>query len=174
MKLIGLTGKARSGKDTVGAYLCKQRGFVRTAFADPVKEAVRYIFGLSYKQTWGDELKEVPVEPWGITPRRMMQLLGTECVKPHFGDDIWCKRWKLTYDQLDGDNVVVTDVRFDHEAAFLRNLGAIIVEVYRGEALTGEAAAHSSEAGLSLPPDFTVFNNGSFEDLYRAIDEVLK
>lgn len=40
MHIIGLTGYAQSGKDTVANYLVKTHGFTRIAFADPMREAM--------------------------------------------------------------------------------------------------------------------------------------
>jgi dephospho-CoA kinase len=36
--IIGLTGYARTGKDTVASVLVKDFGFERIAFADPIRE----------------------------------------------------------------------------------------------------------------------------------------
>lgn len=124
MKLIGITGKARSGKDTAAKILCLNHGFVRMAFADPLKMAAQQMFGLTHAQTWDDRLKEVVIERWGKTPRQIFQLLGTECVKPFFGEDMWVRRLDLNYQVLkDSDNVVITDVRFDAEHSYLKQRG---------------------------------------------------
>jgi len=45
-KLIGIAGSAGSGKDTFAAPLVN-RGFIKAAFADNLKEMCRVIFGLS-------------------------------------------------------------------------------------------------------------------------------
>jgi dephospho-CoA kinase len=58
MKLIGITGKARSGKDTIARHLWAQHAFTRIAFADPLKLAAQSIFGLTHDQTWNDDLKK--------------------------------------------------------------------------------------------------------------------
>lgn len=175
MKLIGLTGKARSGKDSVAKMLTLQHGYIRTSFADPLKAAAQHIFGLSYRQTWCDDVKEVEIPRWGMTPRRIFQLLGTEAIKPAFGVDVWFKRWKMGFDAIkDTDNVVVTDVRFDLERDELYKLGAIIVEIRRGEGLNGSAGEHSSEQGLSAPPDFIIENDGTLEDLQVKVEALVK
>jgi hypothetical protein len=62
----------------------------------------------------------------------MLQLLGTEATKPVFGDDIWLKRWFLSYSAVrDTDHVVVPDVRFDVEADAIRRLGGTIIHIVR-------------------------------------------
>jgi dephospho-CoA kinase len=38
--IIGLSGYARSGKDTVAELLCLNYGFRRISFADPMREAI--------------------------------------------------------------------------------------------------------------------------------------
>lgn len=175
MKLIGITGLARSGKDTVARYLWAEYAYTTIAFADPLKLATQHIFGLTDEQTWKDHLKEVTIPYWNMSPRQMFQLLGTEAVKGTFGDDTWCKRWKICYDVLSGtDDIVVPDVRTDVEAAMLRSLGGVIIELTRNDSgLSGSTGAHSSENGLSTFPDYEVTNNGTIQDLHDAVDAVL-
>ena len=166
MKLIGITGKARSGKDTIAQMLFAQHAFTRIAFADPLKLAAQQMFGLSTEQTWGDHKKEEVIPYWGMSPRQMFQLLGNEAVKPVFGADIWIKRWSMSYATLkDTDDIIVPDVRFDHEASHIRSLGGVIVEVLRGPGLVGSTGDHVSERGLSTLPEYTIDNNGTLEDL---------
>lgn len=171
MKLVAFVGKARAGKDTAASHLRLEHGFARLAFADPLKRAAREMFGLSHGQTWGDDLKEVVIPLWNMTPRRMFQLLGTEASKPFFGEDIWIKRLAMHHEAIkDTDDVVITDCRFDSEADWVRANGGVIVEIRRGTTLQGEAAAHISEAGLRLPPDYIIDNTGTLEELYARID----
>ena len=166
MKLIGITGKARSGKDTIARMLFAQHAFTRIAFADPLKLAAQQIFGLSKEQTWGDHKKEEVIPYWGMSPRQMFQLLGNEAVKPVFGADIWIKRWSMIYATLkDTDDIIVPDVRFDHEASHIRSLGGVIVELQRGIGLVGSTGDHASERGLSTLPEYTIDNNGTLDEL---------
>lgn len=176
-KLIGLTGKAGAGKDTVADYLWERDGFIKIAFADALRAAGTHIFGLGLGSFIDRDLKEAEVEYWGMSPRRMLQLLGTEATKPVFGDDIWLKRWNLSYQAVrDTDPVVVPDVRFDVEAAAIRSLGGVIVHIVRpGASLAGEAAQHASEAGV-WPEDGDIYlmNDGSICDLHHKVDKMLE
>lgn len=175
MKLIGITGKARSGKDTIAKHLFTQYGFTRIAFADPLKLAAQQMFGLTREQTWNDDLKEQIIPFWGKSPRQIFQLLGTEASKPVFGDDIWVKRWQLTYTMFcNTDHVVVPDVRVDIEADALRALGGVIIEVRRGTGLVGSTGNHVSERGLSTLPEFVIDNSGSIEDLHRQVERIVE
>lgn len=171
-KIIGIAGKARSGKDTIANYLWHQYGFTRTAFADPIKLAAAHMFGLSREQTWDDSLKEQVIPYWGMSPRRMFQLLGTEASKPVFGDDIWVKRLQLTLSGLRGDDFVIPDVRHELEAEMIRKEGGIILHLYRDNAQA--VAAHSSEVGIAVhPDDYQMENNGTLQDLYRRVDHLI-
>ena len=175
MKLIGITGKARSGKDAVAKFAWAQYGFTRIAFADPVKMAAQAKFGLTTEQTWRDDLKEVVIPHWGMTPRQMFQMEGTEAGRNVFGGDLWIKRFMLSYNLLKHtDDIIVPDVRFDNEAEALRSLGGIIIEVRRGQAgLSGSAGAHVSESGLSLPADYVIENNGTLEELHEKFEAIV-
>ena len=174
-KLIGLAGKAGAGKDTVADYLWEKEGAIKIAFADALRSAATSIFGLGPVNFLDRDLKEEEVKYWGMTPRRMLQLLGTEATKPVFGDDIWLKRWFLSYSAVrDTDHVVVPDVRFDVEAEAIRHLGGTIVHIVRpGAGLSGAASGHSSEAGIELRNgDMYLSNRGSVEDLRHKVDEL--
>ena len=175
MKLIGITGKARSGKDAVAKFAWAQYGFTRIAFADPVKMAAQAKFGLTAEQTWRDDLKEVVIPHWGMTPRQIFQMEGTEAGRNVFGGDLWIKRFMLSYNLLKHtDDIIVPDVRFDNEASAIRSLGGIVIEIRRGVAgLTGASGAHVSESGLSLPADHVIDNNGTLEELYAALDTIV-
>ena len=177
MKLIGLTGKARSGKDTIATYLWTRYAYTRVAFADPLKAAAQEVFGLTDDQTWNPELKETIIPYWAMSPRTMFQLMGTEVLQPVFGTDVWIKRWLINYKLLcDTDHIVVPDVRREEEAAAIIDRGGVIVRVERAEAgLTGESGKHSSESGI---PDsmvkFVIHNNSSLGELERQVDALIE
>lgn len=51
--IVGISGLAGSGKDTCADFFVRNHGFVKVAFADPLKRIVREVFGFSYDQLWG-------------------------------------------------------------------------------------------------------------------------
>lgn len=172
-KLIGIAAKARSGKDTVATYLWEKYGVTRIAFADPIKVAAQSMFGLTHDQAWNDSLKETVIPYWGLSPRQMLQQLGTDASKPVFGPDIWIKRWAMSYSTLmETDDIVVPDVRCDLEASYLRMLGGVIIHLERPDAQA--VSSHISEAGVTVhPEDRYIINNGTLEDLYAKVEIVL-
>lgn len=145
--IIALSGKSGSGKDALAKFIC-ERGYERVAFADKLKTAAGVIFGLTTEQTHG-ALKNTPDQFWGVTPRNIMQRLGTEALRGAFGPDIWIRAMLRDMDPT--KNYVVTDMRFKSEAEAMVKAGAVMVRVERPEnpcALTGEAAEHPSETDL--------------------------
>ncbi len=174
MTLIAITGKAGSGKDTAAKLLAKgPKDYHRLALADPLKDAAAAIFGLSRDSLDDPALKEVQVEYWGMSRREMLQQLG-DAVREKFGDDVFVRRWELSYNRLKGLNVVITDCRADIEADRFRELGGHIVAVMRGVGLTGSTGTHWSERGLSAPPDLTIDNTGDMAQLESEVQRILK
>lgn len=107
-----------------------------------------------------------------LTGREYLQFLGTEAGRRVFGDFFWIdqvlpsgangqREREIMYPGV--DFVVVTDVRFDNEAARIENIGGTVVEISR---LGCEGDGHASEAGVSENfIDYTVFNNSTVEAL---------
>jgi hypothetical protein len=87
-------------------------------------------------------------------------LFGTEFCRKLFKDDIWVRKAFDNYDPK--VHTIITDVRFDNEAEYIKNLGGIIIKVVRGEE---KIAEHSSERGVSDQfIDKIIFNNGTKVD----------
>lgn len=51
--ILGLCGLAGAGKDTVADFLVKDHGFVKVAFADPLKRICKEVFDFTDQQLWG-------------------------------------------------------------------------------------------------------------------------
>jgi hypothetical protein len=120
--IIGLGYRARAGKDTVADHLVRGHGFTRVAFADNLKTAARAIFHLTDEQLYGDR-KELIDPRWGLTPRDILQRLGTEGVRNVFGSHVWRKSLFLGLEP--GRDYVVTDVRFPDEVQEVKDAGGV-------------------------------------------------
>lgn len=170
--LIGITGKAGAGKDELAKILCGKHGFKRTAFADPLKAAAAVAFGIdgSMFHTQGGKI-EFDWD-WHMTNRRILQDFG-ETMCQRFGADFWVKRWLMEYRAL--QDIVVTDVRKDIEATAIQKLGGVIIQINRECAgLQGDEANHVSERGVSQGlVDWTIFNDGSLDDLADEANKLL-
>lgn len=176
MYLLGITGKARAGKDTAALYFLRHHGYCRAAFAEPLKDMAAALTMDPLGYFHHDEFKEQEV-PWlGMTRRRVMQIIGNDALKPHFGNDIWSRHMEQ---RLDGElaeehGVVISDVRFDAEAQMITRRGGFILEIRRdGAALTGDAAAHASEQGINPDIiDFSVDNDGTLGELHAELRKI--
>lgn len=172
--LIGLTGRAGSGKNTVAEMLAGAGGSQRVriaAFADPLYECVSTITGIPADRLRDRAVKEAVV-PWlGKSPRQMLQLLGTEWGRDSVHPEIWVRSlmWRIEVWLDAGDDVIVTDVRFDNEAEAITSAGGEVWRIVRPgwECLAGRTAEHSSEAGVSDTLVARVVDNDGDVDLLR-------
>jgi hypothetical protein len=178
--LIGLTGKAGAGKDTAALALIAD-GFHEYAFAEPMKEAAKILMG------WGDDhvhdtvLKDTIDPLYGVSPRRVLQTLGTEWGRELIHKDIWLLRAKEHIRQVrrayPTADIVITDVRFNNEARFIQENGGIVLEVVRPPTSGGgkEVEAHESEAGVFNGYIIHYLtNNGTVDQLHDMIRKVVE
>ena len=97
--LVGISGLAGSGKDTVANLLGKHHGFVSVSLADPMKRILQDLFAFSEDQLWGpSERRNVPdrryprtkdgLDEGYLTPRHALQQLGTEFGRACY-QDVW-------------------------------------------------------------------------------------
>lgn len=179
MKLIGLSGAAGAGKDTVASMLLDNVCGHQRAFAAPLKAAAAQMFGLTREQMEDRELKEKLVPFWGKSPREILQLLGTECGRDVFGTDIWTKRADLTLEQILAEDrsesfaaevLVWTDVRFADEAEWIHRHGGVVIEIRRSAAIPVGVKGHRSAAPLPAEcVDWTIYNESSKEALASQV-----
>lgn len=161
MRLIGIAGQARSGKDTLASYLLDNLGYdwSRSSFADPIKNMLNVI-GVDCS----DNAKAVIDDSYGVTPRHMMQTLGTEWGRTLIDNDIWVK----AFARLNaGMCVIVPDVRFENEADLVRQHGVLIHLTGRG----GIAGNHVSENPIGFKDgDIVIDNSRDLAWLYAQVD----
>ena len=176
-KIVGLTGFARSGKDTTAAILVAEYGYTRVAFADGVRSMALSVDPLLY----GDIRLSSVVRAVGWEKakdtipevRRLLQAIGTEGVRDHIGPDSWIIACKRIIDEIDGP-VVVTDARFPNESSAIHSWGGTMVRIIRlnddgSEFDSGVSRSHPSEASIpSLPTDFTI-EASSVEELEAKV-----
>lgn len=161
MRLIGIAGPARAGKDTLCSYMLDNLDgiWLRSSFADPLKEMLRAI-GVDCS----DDAKAVVSDDYGVTPRHMMQTLGTEWGRHMIDGDIWVK----AFARLNaGKCVIVPDVRFENEAELVREHGVLIHLVGRG----GIEGNHVSENAIEFKPgDIVIDNSRDLAWLHGQVD----
>jgi hypothetical protein len=168
MKIIGVAGKKRSGKDTLADRL-EEHGYEKYGFADNIKRACEEIFDFSDEELWGDKKEEIN-EYWGFTPRHALQVFGTDLFRDKFGDDIWIRSLFRDLQNDDPDKVVITDVRFPNEVEAIQKSGGIVVWIDASERLS-ESDDHESETALDdyLGFDYTISNNGTKQQFRKKV-----
>lgn len=173
MLILGLGGKAGSGKTTAARFLASY-GFKEIAFADSLKESASLLFGFNQEQTNGF-LKEVIDPRLGKSPRMVMQQFGDACRQ------IWPEVFvSAVRRKLFGpyDRVVVSDIRFFNEAEALSRLGAMLVRIERpGAGAQNGIESHASEYELDAWDGWSsvIVNSGCSRELfYRQIGYLLQ
>lgn len=205
--IIGLVGFAGSGKGTVGDILVDRYDYSKLSFADAVKDATSAIFGWPRNLLEGDtdasrKFREEKDDFWSarfgydVTPRHMLQLMGTEAGREVFHTDLWVhtveRRIKYKQEWEFETNFVIPDVRFPNEIEAIRKMGGFVVRVKRGDEpewyeaamkanKTGDlndiinADVHFSEwAWIGQSFEYEISNNGSLAMLEGDVDHLLK
>ncbi len=174
--IIGITGRAGAGKDSIADILVRERGFVKVSLADEMKRTCANWFQWGNETLWGpSERRNAPhARLGGLTARHALQQLGTEFGRACY-ENLWIdialraarklEQGGYHYTQsggleyagevltgfpiLSGRAVVIPDVRFENEAIAIEQAGGRVIVVTRedGARLEGAAAAHVSELG---------------------------
>ena len=165
--IIGLSGYAQSGKDTVAELLCLNYGYHRISFAQPMRDAL-----MRLNPKVGTEPLAHLVEDFGwevakqnLEVRRLLQVFGTEIGREMFGESFWID---IAFKQIKQERVVFADVRFPNEAQAIVDKGGQVWRVQREN--HKPINLHSSETALdNWRFDDVILNAGS---LYDLADEV--
>lgn len=199
--IIGVVGFIGSGKGTVADILVNKKDFTKISFADSVKDATAAIFGWPRGLLEGDtdesrDFREKRDEWWSektgkhITPRNMLQLIGTEAGRDVIHPDLWV----LSVERKIGmyKNVVIPDVRFPNEMKFIQDMGGFVVRVRRGDDpewyntalkanlecntdLMSDYPIHYSEwAWIGHPTDYQLDNVGAVSMLESDIEHMIR
>jgi hypothetical protein len=179
MQIIGLAGKARSGKNTVADYLTTTYGFEQVALAGPIKAMLWAGLGLPECEFQATEQKEEIIPWYGVSYRRLAQTLGTEWGRAQ-NPDLWLIIARREIEGLRDQGcpgVAITDVRFDNEAEMIRRIGGQVWHIRRdaaSKALPEATQAHASEQGVRLAgEDAILLNDADLQYLYRTVDRNL-
>ena len=193
--IIGICGLIGSGKGTVADILVEQHNYEKLSFADKLKDGVSSVFGWDREmlegdtddsRKWREEEDKFWTEETGetVTPRLILQLFGTDCMRNGFYDGIWVSLVKQELLKNKDKNYVIPDVRFENEAKMIRSLGGRICQVRRGpdplwfrlyKDLGQEPTdVHKSEwAWANVQMDYILANDGTPEDLKNLVKDHL-
>jgi hypothetical protein len=181
--VIGIAGKAGSGKDTFASLLYNEMSKFVIApkidiYARPIKEAyvAKYgkVLGFTYEDThdYGWKLLTNPFT--NTTHRQEFQFDGTEGTRTRTGNpNVWVQHLWLR--NMGGTGVLlVPDTRFDNEIAFSR-LNGMLIKVVRPDQPDIEQSNHASEVVVGDEMcDFIVHNTGTLEALAGIAESLVK
>ena len=182
--IIGISGKAGSGKDTVAKMLevlyanpdisyedfanKRYKNFADIQivhFADALKETAQVLFRLGEWETNTQEGKKTTINWIGKTVRELLQGIG-QGLRDAIDSDLWVK---ILFANTEGwSNYIIADVRYPNEIKAIKERNGILLRIDRKGAGAGN---HSSETALDDYKEWDVHieNNSSIEDLFEAM-----
>jgi hypothetical protein len=185
MELYGFMGNMGSGKNYVAEKLfapnLPPKPTLIMALADHLKVSAICFENLKYEKVFGDKDE---------TTRIKLQKLGTEYGRDKYGDDIWIKvlqTWIKIYQDRGIERFIITDVRFENEAAWIRKNGILIKisapdryldrlnkESDNDHEKAQRLANHRSEIYVKEFCEYDYLINNSKENEKQVLDEVKK
>jgi len=171
--IIGLTGYAQSGKNTLADQMVKDFGFEQRAFADSLRGILYALNPRLPEPNWGEvgdgfgHAGVVRVQDyvdkfgWEYAKkkvpevRQLLQRLGTEGGRENLGENVWVDG---LFNKPHAARLVTTDCRFPSEITAVKDRGGIVIRVEReGYGPVNDHVSETASLGLE---DFIVHNDG--------------
>lgn len=191
-------GAAGVGKDTSADYLVNSCGYTKLSFAEPLRQAstsvLRNLFQLKgVSDSWMTNriAKETPLSELlptsqqaigtlsNLTPRRVMQLLGTDVIRTHIHADVWAllvKEKIARHREAGITRFVVSDFRFPNEYSVMASIENASVHTILLENATPVSDQHVSANALDgFHFDDVVDNDHTcgYRALYEVLDQII-
>lgn len=192
--LLGLTGKASAGKNSCATAL-SELGFTSIAFADAIRAEVASAWGIDERMLTERVTKETPLPGLAIARCNSnefiewaaLQLLDLHQMRsPRWVMQRWGTEFRLTQNALHWINllnqrihrltgrgvnrIVITDVRTQDEAAFVKLMGGQLARVHRhdGTSMASDTGTHETERTDHIQVDFDIVNTSTLDNLRQA------
>jgi len=157
VQVVGISGKAETGKDYLRRTVFEAHGFRPWSLAWHFKI---WLIGQG-KATYEEVFETKPPHI-----RELLQQEGTERGRNVFGEDIWCNTAAAWIDLLAREwhvpGIVIPDVRFPNEVEMVHRLGGKVVRIRAPQRvetsrLSAEARGHFSETALDNYDNFDLY-----------------
>lgn len=194
--IIGLSGYAGVGKDTLANYIVKlDPSFKIKKFSGKLKIIAEILTGIPAANFESQELKNKSLEGWdtwaykarndgddvfpkyngepyrkAMTVRELLQKLGTDAIRDNLHEDAWVNALFCDYHQ--NENWIITDMRFPNEYDAVKKFGGMTVRLWRPN--INPVNYHESEVALDNHAfDYIASNDGKEEDWKEAAEGIL-
>ena len=171
MKIIMISGKARSGKDTLGDFLIKHLEENSKPCRVQIGQYIKY-YAMKYFGWDGEE---------DTKPRDLLNHLGTEIIRNKIDPDFHIKRLLQDLEVLSYfyDTFVISDVRFPNEIEKVKEKydNVITIHIERdSDELNEEQKNNITETALDNYDnyDIRINNNGTLEELENKAIDIVK
>lgn len=206
--IIGVSGRARSGKDSIAQIMIDRFNFSKIAFADSLKEISAKAFeielldfhdnskkdvaflkplqvninhieslvmllkgaGCAPSQAQIDALVADGLAMTFVSPRDLLQRVGTDLCRNHLGDSVWIDIFKGKVQKMEG-HCIITDVRFLNERQVIKDLNGCNFLILRPSLPAMSLDAHESEhiAMSEEKIDVVIYNDSTVRSLQNDL-----
>lgn len=193
MITIGITGRAGAGKDTVADIAGERWAYARMAMADALRDECAAAWGVDARVFRDRRVKEVPMSQLRLGACRdaafvqfAWHLAALDALKPRTIMQTWGD-WRRAQDPdyflatasifraralaAGLQIMLVTDIRYPNELAWLESYGGHLVRVQRPG--LAPVSSHDSEWRLDdVQADFVIVNDGDLDALRARVFDV--
>jgi len=174
MVIIGITGNARCGKDTVTDMLItlldsEELVVERIALADELKRIVVDKLGMRDVMEL-NEHKNTGLPYKGFNIRECLTYTG-DGIK-EIDNDYFSKIVSKHIQNSEADYVIITDVRMVDELKYLRDNHKLYLIKVTNERVTVDETHRSESEVKLLEEDILLTNDGTLEELYEQVIKV--
>lgn len=177
MKIFLFNGPPRSGKNKAAeimAILLQQYGHSLEikSFAEPVKRAVHYLYGLDVPPDYFEEVKDSPrPEFFFSTPREAYIKISQHGIKPILGESFFAQLLARSINKQ--KYTLITDGGFQNELEnLIHNFGkeaVVLIKLYR----KGTSFDFDSRTYLSHDNSFYIRNDEEIVDMIPSCKHIL-
>lgn len=174
--IIGIIGQKGTGKDTVADFICKNNDFKKISYAEPLKKICKELFDLTDEQL-NDQHEKEKIDPrWKMSPRVILQKIGTDLFRKHYDENFWVN---ILIEKIKNkeENFIITDIRHQNELDILSSNfdKMIVLRLFRQNENIDNHSTEKNVYNIDVSNVFYVdINNNRTKDiLYQSVSQIL-